>query len=162
MPKIGILNSGIRWLWLTVVVLGLDRITKEWALHYLSEYAALHVMPGFNLLLSYNKGAAFSFLDGANGWQVIFFGVIAIVASIALLIWLSRISWRKWDECIPLSLIIGGALGNLWDRIQYGHVIDFIQWYAGRFYWPTFNIADSAICVGAVLLIVNAWRQKKN
>jgi signal peptidase II len=161
MPKIKFFNSGILWLWLTLVVLLLDRVTKKMALHYLSEYSALHLMPGFNLSLSYNKGAAFSFLDGANGWQMIFFGMIALVASVALLIWLTRISWKQYSECIPLSLIIGGALGNLWDRIQYGHVIDFIQWYVAHLYWPTFNIADSAICVGAVLLIWNAWREKK-
>lgn len=160
MPKINFWNSGIRWIWITIVVLALDRVTKEWAQYYLSEYSAWHLMPGFNLSLSYNKGAAFSFLDTANGWQVFFFGLIAIIASIALAIWLVRISWRRFSECIALTLIIGGALGNLWDRFHYGHVVDFIQWYAGNFYWPTFNIADSAICVGAVLLIVNSLFQR--
>lgn len=161
MPKISFWNSGVRWIWITIVVLALDRFTKEWAQYYLSMDNVWHVMPGFNLILSYNKGAAFSFLDAANGWQVIFFGIIAVVASVALAIWLFRISWHRFTECIALSLIIGGALGNLWDRLNYGHVVDFIQWYAGNYYWPTFNIADSAICVGAVLLVGSSWFQKK-
>ncbi len=162
MPKINFWESGIRWIWLTVLVIALDRISKEMAQYYLSMDHAWQVMPGFNLILSYNKGAAFSFLDGANGWQVFFFGIIAVIASVALAIWLIRIPWQRFSECIALSLIIGGALGNLWDRLHYGQVIDFIQWYAGNYYWPTFNIADSAICVGAVLLVGGSWFQKKS
>jgi len=160
MPKVAFLQSGIRWIWVTAVVIVFDRLTKNFAQEFLSIYNPLHIVPGFNLTLSYNTGAAFSFLDGASGWQIIFFGCIAGIASIAFIIWLSCISWRNYSESIALALIIGGALGNLWDRFLYGQVTDFIQLYVSHFYWPTFNIADSAICIGAVLLICHAWFKK--
>lgn len=156
------LKSGLRWIGLSVIVIILDRITKYLAQKYLIAYSALPIFPGFNLELSYNKGAAFSFLHAATGWQVGFFGLIAAVVSIALLIWLSRLSWREYGLCIALSFILGGALGNLCDRLLYGHVIDFIQLYVAHFYWPTFNIADSAICLGALILVLQASFQKKS
>jgi signal peptidase II len=154
-------SSGLRWLWVTVIVLLLDRATKYFAQKYLLAYYALPVIPGFNLTLSFNKGAAFSFLNSENGWQVWFFGIIACVVSIGILIWLSRLSSRERWVAIALSLIIGGALGNLWDRISYGHVIDFIQLYISHYYWPTFNIADSAICIGAAILFGQAILKPK-
>jgi signal peptidase II len=146
-------TSGLRWLWVTIIALLLDRVTKYFAQKYLLAYYALPIIPGFNLTLSFNKGAAFSFLNSASGWQVWFFGCIAAVVSLGLIIWLARLSSRDRLACIALSLIIGGALGNLWDRLIYGHVIDFIQLYISDYYWPTFNIADSAICIGAILLL---------
>lgn len=155
-----IISSGLVWLWVSVVVLVLDRITKKLALTHLIPYTALPVVPGFNLTLSYNKGSAFGFLHYAAGWQVWFFGVIAFIVCIVLLIWLKRISWQVMWTSIALSFIVGGALGNVWDRIQYGHVIDFIQVYVAHFYWPTFNLADSAICVGAIMLAVSTVYKK--
>lgn len=155
-------SSGLRWLWITMIVLVLDRLTKSLAQEYLSAYSTLAVTPGFNLVLSYNKGAAFSFLDQAAGWQTWIFGGIAVVVSASILVWLSRVTWRDWWVCIALSLIISGALGNLWDRIIYGHVIDFIQLYISHFYWPVFNVADSAICIGAVMLFVSSFFKKTN
>ncbi len=160
MPNVAFLQSGIRWIWVTVLVIVLDRFTKNFAQAFLSIGDPLSIVPGFNLTLSYNTGAAFSFLDGASGWQVFFFGGIATIASIVFIYWLSRISWRNYSESIALALIVGGALGNLWDRFLYGQVVDFIQLYVSHFYWPTFNIADSAICIGAVLLICHAWFKK--
>lgn len=154
-------NSGIVWLWVTLIVVIIDRITKYFASHYLIPYVAFPVMPGFNLTLSYNKGAAFSFLNSAPGWQVWFFGLIAVVVSLGVLLWLFRLPKREGWVCIALTLIIGGALGNLWDRVSYGQVIDFIQWYVANYYWPTFNIADSAICIGAVMLFGNAFVNNK-
>ena len=151
-------QSGVRWLWITAIVMILDRLTKNFAEEYLSAYTPLAIMPGFNLTLSYNKGAAFSFLDHVSG-QTWIFGSIAIIVSIAILIWLIRLPWRHYWTCIALSLIVGGALGNLWDRLAYGHVIDFIQLYVSHFYWPVFNIADSAVCVGAVILFICSFKK---
>ena len=159
---IKIKSSGLRWLWVTVITVLLDRLTKYLAQKYLLAFYALPIVPGFNLTLSFNKGAAFSFLNSASGWQVWFFGGIATVVSAGIIIWLSRLSSRDRLVGIALSLIIGGALGNLWDRISYGHVIDFIQLYIADYYWPTFNIADSAICLGAAFLFGNALFQKNS
>jgi len=155
------LNNGLRWLGVSAIILLLDQLTKQMAQQHLIAYLEYPVIPGFNLTLSYNKGAAFSFLHYAQGWQVWFFGIIALAVSVAIIIWLSRLSWRQYGTCAALSLIVGGALGNLCDRIHYGHVIDFIQLYVAHFYWPTFNIADSAICVGAVLLLVLSLFKKE-
>jgi signal peptidase II len=149
-------SSGLRWLWLAVMVLLFDRVTKYCAQKYLLAYYAQPVIPGFNLTLSFNKGAAFSFLNSESGWQVWFFGTIALTVSVGIIVWLARLSVRERWVAAALSLIVGGALGNLWDRISYGHVIDFIQLYVSHYYWPTFNIADSAICIGAVILFANA------
>ncbi len=152
--------TGLCWLWVTVIVLILDRLTKYFALQYLPPYAEVPVFKYFNLTLAYNKGAAFSFLNSASGWQIWMFGVIALLVSIGLLIWLARLSSRQRWLCIALTLIIGGALGNLSDRFLYGHVIDFLDFYIANWHWPAFNIADSAICVGAVMLFIDAlWKK---
>ena len=156
MPKW--IRSGLCWSWITIVVLTLDRLTKNLAQEYLSAYMPLAVAPGFNLTLSYNKGAAFSFLEQMPG-QTWIFGTIAVMVSFAIIVWLSRLSWREYNVCIALTLIIGGALGNLWDRVVYGHVIDFIQLYVSHFYWPVFNIADSAVCVGAGMLFIYLFKK---
>jgi len=150
--KIPLRASGLCWLWVSVIVLLLDYSTKYAAKKYLSLYAPVAVMPGFNLSLSFNKGAAFNFLQNQPGWQVWFLGMISGVVSVGILVWLRRLSRRDAWTGVALSLIIGGALGNLLDRILQGQVTDFIQWYVSHFYWPSFNVADSAICVGAVML----------
>jgi len=155
-------KSGLRWLWITLFVLIVDRITKYVVLKTLPPYAPVPVTKFFNLSLAYNKGAAFSFLNSASGWQIWLFGAIAFLVSIGLLVWLSRLSLRERWISIALSLILGGALGNLCDRFLYGHVIDFLEFYVGDWYWPAFNIADSAICAGAVMLLLDAvWKRKK-
>ena len=151
-------QSGLCWGWITAVVLILDRLSKNLAEEHLNAYMPLAISPGFNLTLSYNKGAAFSFLDQMPG-QTWIFGGIAIVVSVAIIVWLSRLSWRQYGVSIALSLIIGGALGNLWDRVVHGHVIDFIQLYVSHFYWPVFNVADSAVCVGAAILFVHSFKK---
>lgn len=155
------LTSGLCWLWITIIVLLLDRVTKYAAQKYLMAFDALPIIPGFNLTLSFNTGSAFGFLNSASGWQVWFFGVIAFVVSVGILIWLSRLSSRERWLSIALCFIVGGALGNLWDRISYGHVIDFIQLYISHYYWPTFNVADSAICIGAAILFGQAVLKPK-
>lgn len=154
-------GTGLRWLWVTLVILILDRVTKSLALHYLPPYASVPVMKYFNLTLAYNKGAAFSFLGSASGWQSWLFGAIALAVSMGLFIWLTRLSSRQRGLCIALALVMGGALGNVSDRFLYGYVIDFLDFYIGNWHWPSFNIADSAICVGAVILFFDAFFQQK-
>jgi signal peptidase II len=142
-----------KWLSLSVVVILLDQLTKQLAEARLTYAEALAVLPSFNLTLLYNRGAAFSFLSDAGGWQRWFFVVVSVLASAALLFWLRKLKPQQWLLAIALSLVLGGAIGNLIDRLWYGHVVDFIQLYYRDFYWPAFNIADSAITVGAVLLV---------
>ena len=146
----------LRWLWLSVVVIGLDQLTKYVADTLLDPYQALPVMPFFNLTLMYNKGAAFSFLSEAGGWQRWFFSVLAIAVTGVLIAWLRGLGAGQRRAALALSLIIGGAVGNLIDRVLRGQVVDFIQLYYQQWYWPAFNIADSAITVGVVIMIADA------
>lgn len=146
----------LKWLWLSVLVVILDQVSKLAAEHWLAPYQASPVIPSFNLMLAYNRGAAFSFLSGAGGWQRWLFTILAIGVSVLIVLWISRLKpAEKWTAA-GLALVLGGAIGNLIDRFAYGHVIDFIQWYYRSFYWPTFNLADSAITLGAVILIIHS------
>ena len=155
-------KSGLCWLWVTFIVLIVDRITKYLALQYLPPYAEVPVIKNFSLTLAYNKGAAFSFLDNASNWQGFMFGGIALLVSIGLLVWLSRLSARQRWLCVALALVMGGALGNLSDRLLYGYVVDFLDFHLRNWHWPVFNMADSAICVGAAMLFLDAlWMRKK-
>ena len=153
--------TGLQWLWVTLIVLIIDRVTKYLALQHLPPYAEVPVVPHFSLTLAYNKGAAFSFLSSASGWQAWVFGGVAVLVSIGILIWLSRLSAQQRWLSVALTFIIGGALGNLSDRFLYGYVIDFLDFYATHWHWPAFNIADSAICVGAVMLFLDALLTRK-
>lgn len=151
--------NGLVWLWLSAVVIALDLLSKWVAESSLGLYQQVPVIDGlFSFTLAYNPGAAFSFLSDAGGWQRWFFITIAVGVSIMLLVWLSRLHRDKWLEAAALALILGGALGNLYDRIVHGHVVDFIlvHWQQSWFF-PAFNIADSAITVGAVLLIADMF-----
>lgn len=145
----------LRWLWCSVLIVGLDQLTKILAEQHLQLFQPVPVMASFNLALMYNTGAAFSFLAGAGGWQRWFFIVLATVISVVLVIWLARLGRDQRLQASALALVLGGAVGNVIDRLLYGHVIDFIQLYYRHWYWPTFNIADAAITVGAVLLIID-------
>jgi len=142
-----------KWLSLSVLVILLDQVTKYIADARLVYAEAVPVMPSFNLTLMYNRGAAFSFLSDASGWQRWFFVSISLTASVLLILWLRKLASGQWLLALALALILGGAVGNLIDRLWFGHVIDFIQLYYRDFYWPAFNIADSAITAGAVLLV---------
>jgi signal peptidase II len=146
----------LRWLWLSAAVVALDQLTKWLADHLLTLYAAKPVLPFFNLTLLYNQGAAFSFLAGASGWQRWFFIGIALVISVVLIVWLRRLPRHEVWEAGALALILGGAVGNVIDRIWHGHVIDFIDLHVAGYHWPAFNIADSAITVGAVTLVIHS------
>ena len=145
---------------LALVVLVLDFATKRWVESALFHGEQIPLTSFFNLVLTYNAGAAFSFLSDAAGWQRWFFSAIAGGASI-LIVYLLRKHAAEKLFCVALSLILGGALGNLWDRISLGHVVDFLDFYAGGYHWPAFNVADSAIFIGAMLLIVDGFRRKE-
>ncbi len=145
-----------RWLGLTLLALVLDQLTKAWASGALEYAQPLAVMPMFNLTLLHNTGAAFSFLAQAGGWQRWFFAGVALLVSVVLLVWLLRVRVGKGIEAAGLALILGGALGNLYDRVAYGYVVDFIDVYYQQWHWPAFNIADSAITLGVGLLLVDA------
>ncbi len=150
-------HSSLLWLWVSVLVICLDQFTKYLAAQSLQYYEPLAIISGFNLTLVHNTGAAFSFLRDAGGWQRWFFIILSTSICIAILVWLYTLSaQRKWLAC-GLTLILGGALGNLWDRINLGYVIDFIDIYYQHWHWPAFNIADSAITVGAVMLIIDTF-----
>ena len=143
--------DALAWLALSVVVLVLDQWTKHWVLASLPEYQAIPVIDGFwNWYRTYNTGAAFSFLSDAGGWQQYFFIVLAVAISGLLAFWLSRTPRSDWKTALPFALVIGGAVGNVIDRLRFGHVVDFIQWHWRDHYWPAFNIADSAIVAGAI------------
>lgn len=147
-----------RWLAVSAGVIVLDQLTKFWITAVFQLGDKLAVLPSFNLVLAYNTGAAFSLLADAGGWQRVFFSVVAIAASVVI-VHLLRRNPNQPLFSLALSLILGGALGNLVDRITLGHVIDFIQVYWRDHYWPAFNVADSAITVGALLLIWDSFRK---
>lgn len=148
----------LKWLWITLLVVVLDQVTKSVAVSDLVLFQPVEVFPGFNFTLMYNKGAAFSFLSDASGWQRWFFTVISIGVSIGILVWLKRLPTDHRLMAISLTFILGGAIGNLWDRVQLGYVVDFIDVYYADYHWPAFNIADSSIFVGAGLLILDSLR----
>jgi signal peptidase II len=155
--------SGWRWLPITVAVIALDQFVKAWIVQHLALYRTVRVLPVLDVTLTYNKGAAFSFLAQASGWQQWVFAGLAVVVAAGITLWLRRLNGRTQRTlCISLSLIMGGALGNLIDRVRIGHVVDFIIAHWHRVYFPwAFNIADSAITVGAVLLFLDAWVESR-
>lgn len=144
-------SNALIWLLLSAVVIMLDQLTKQWVLTSLPEYQPIPVIDGFwNWYRTYNTGAAFSFLSDAGGWQKWFFTVLAFAICTLLTFWLARTRRGDWRTALPFALVIGGAIGNVADRLIYGHVIDFIQWHWRGHFWPAFNIADSAIVGGAI------------
>ena len=162
----------LKWLWITVLMLIFDQVTKQTMLHSIEWYKAIPVMPHFNWYLTDNPGAAFSFLSDAGGWQRWFFTVVALVVSIALVFWMKGLKSHERYSAIGIAFILSGAIGNVIDRIIYGYVIDFIQFYyssaerclwgfsyhreavGSECIWPAFNVADSAISIGAGFLIL--------
>jgi signal peptidase II len=150
-------GSGWRWLWLTVLVIVIDQITKLAILQHFTYGERLNLLPVLDLTLAYNEGAAWSFLAGESGWQRWMFTGLAVIVSLVLLVWLKRLKARSQGMlACALSLILAGALGNVIDRVRLGHVIDFILAYWDEHTFPIFNVADSAITVGAALLLLDA------
>ena len=150
----------LKYLFITILVIVFDQASKWLMMSWLSLYETVAVMPYFNLTMAHNEGAAFSFLAQAGGWQRWFFIGLALIISVLLLVWLAKLKPTEKLEAISLSLILGGAIGNVIDRISYGYVVDFIDLYIGQNHWPVFNIADSAICIGAILLIADSFKSE--
>ncbi|MBC3950408.1 MULTISPECIES: signal peptidase II [Pseudomonas] len=160
MPNTG--YGRLAWLWLSLLVLVLDQATKYYFEHRLELYEQIVIIPDyFSWMLAYNTGAAFSFLADSSGWQRWLFALIAIVVSVVLVVWLKRLGRDDTWLAIALALILGGALGNLYDRVAIGHVIDFIFVHWKEHGFPAFNIADSAITVGAIMLALDMFKSKK-
>lgn len=143
--------NALIWLLLSAVIIIADQWSKAWVLSSLPEYEPVVVIEGFwNWYRTYNTGAAFSFLSDAGGWQLWFFAALAVGISGLMAYWMWGTARGAWRSAVPYALVIGGAIGNVIDRLMHGHVVDFIQWHIGDHYWPSFNIADSAIVLGAV------------
>jgi signal peptidase II len=146
-----------RWLLVSTIIIALDQVTKYAITQSFAYGESLEITPFFNLVLAYNTGAAFSLFADQAGWQRLFFIAVAVAASVTI-VWLLRKNPNRLFS-LALSLILGGALGNLVDRIALGHVIDFLDVHALGYHWPAFNVADSAITVGAVLLVWDGFRK---
>ena len=143
------------WLWLAAALIAVDQISKWIVLGALQPGDSHYVAPFFHWVLTFNSGAAFSFLSDAGGWQRWFFTALALIVS-GWIITLLRRHTSEFRLSLALPLVLGGALGNVIDRLRFGAVVDFIQWHVAGYYWPAFNVADSAITIGAILL---AWEQ---
>jgi signal peptidase II len=153
---LGLSAGASNWLWLAVAVIGLDRLTKYLIMRHFREFEEIILLPVLNLIRLQNEGAAFSFFAGASGWQRWAFTALGIVVSLGILVWLRRLPARGHNLLAAgLSLVLGGALGNVIDRVAFGYVVDFIRVHYGDWYFPAFNVADSAITIGAILLILD-------
>jgi signal peptidase II len=149
-----------RWFGISAVVIVLDYLSKAAVLASVAPGESRSLTPFFNLVLVFNTGAAFSFLAAAQGWQTLLFIAIAVVASIFISFLIFK-NENKNIFCTGLALILGGALGNLYDRLAYGHVVDFLDFHAAGWHWPAFNVADSAITVGAAILILEGFLNRE-
>ena len=151
-------ETGFRWLWITVIFLTIDQITKHLVVNsfYLGE--SLNILPFFDLRYVQNPGAAFSFLADQDGWQRWFFTAIAAVASVVFLVWLAKTPKNNALLSIALAFMLSGAMGNLIDRALFGYVIDMLDFHIAGKHWPVFNVADSAIFVGAAFMIYDSFK----
>jgi len=154
-------KSGLVWLWLTLVMLIADQVTKIIISTQMKLYESIELIPVFKITYVHNYGAAFSFLTDAGGWQRWFFSIIAITISALLIWWLKKLPATNKLLGSAYALVLAGALGNLYDRLSYGYVVDFLHVFYKTWNFPVFNIADSAICVGAGLLLIDAFLEEK-
>lgn len=154
-------SSGLVYLWLTAAAVALDQLSKAAIEHSLGLYQSVVVLPVLEITRYHNTGAAFSFLADEAGWQRWLFTALAIIVSAVLILWLRRIDRSDATLASSVALILAGALGNVIDRLRLGHVIDFIHVHWGQHYFPAFNVADSAITIGAALLLLDAWLEAR-
>ena len=154
-------RQSLYWYLVALVVVAIDQLSKVAVSQHLTYAEPVEFTTFFNFTLLHNHGAAFSFLAAQGGWQRWFFAVIALVVSVMLVVWIARTCVNNKREAFALSFILGGALGNLYDRIALGHVVDFIVVHYHEHYWPAFNLADSAITLGAFILIAEMFLQKE-
>ena len=147
----------LRWLGLSLLAVILDQVSKLVVVSSMQLYQSIPITSFFKLTYVRNTGAAFSFLSEAGGWQRWFFAGLAIIISMVIAVWLTRLKQHETVLAVALSLVLGGAIGNLIDRLAYGYVIDFLDVYYGSWHWPAFNIADSAITLGVVLMLLESF-----
>ncbi|MEQ1544971.1 signal peptidase II [Methyloglobulus sp.] len=147
----------LKWLWLSLLAIILDQVSKLVVDNTMQLYESIPLIPYFNLTYVHNTGAAFSFLSEAGGWQRWFFAVLALFISAVLSVWLAKLQKHETLLALALSLVLGGAIGNLIDRLAYGYVIDFLDVYYNTWHWPAFNIADSAITLGVMLMLAESF-----
>ncbi len=157
MPKFPML----KWLGLSLLAVLLDQITKLWVAHDMQLFQSIEILPYVRLTYVHNTGAAFSFLSEAGGWQRWFFAALALVIGSVIAVWLTRLKAHETLMAVSLSLVLGGAIGNLIDRLAYGYVIDFLDIYVQSWHWPAFNVADSAITLGVVLMLLESFGSGK-
>lgn len=154
------MKNMLKWLGLSAIIIALDLYTKYLVQNSFVYGEHLAITGFFDLVRYHNEGAAFSFLSSAGGWQRIFFSTIAFIAA-GVILYLMRKHATQTLFCFGLALVLGGALGNLYDRITLGYVVDFLFFHYRQYYWPAFNVADSAICVGVGVLLLDSFRQPK-
>ena len=154
-------ETGLRWIWLTLLCLIVDQVTKHWVAGTFDYRETLAVLPFFNITYVHNTGAAFSFLADQGGWQRGFFTAIASIASIVFLVWMAKTPKQQRLLSIAFAFILSGAVGNLIDRALFGYVIDFLDFHWAGYHFAAFNIADSAIFIGAALMILESFTNKE-
>ncbi|MCK7545432.1 signal peptidase II [Marinobacter bryozoorum] len=152
-------GTKLKWLWLAVAVIAIDLGTKAMATAMLTYGQPVPVVPMFNLTLLHNTGAAFSFLADAAGWQRWFFVALAVVVSVVLVYWLKGLKRNETWTAVAIALILGGAIGNVYDRVVHGYVVDFLHFYWQDWHFPAFNLADTAITIGAGMMILDMFRK---
>ncbi|KYP97677.1 lipoprotein signal peptidase [Sodalis-like endosymbiont of Proechinophthirus fluctus] len=152
-----IMSTGLRWFWLALLVLVLDLGSKQWVMAHFWLGESVPIIPFINFTYAHNPGAAFSFLADKGGWQRWAFSSIAVIIAVVLMVMMYRSNKRARLSNTAYAMIIGGALGNLFDRMVHSVVIDFIDFYVSDWHWPTFNVADTGICIGAVLIALDGF-----
>lgn len=160
MPKF-LSDTGLRFTWISIIAIVLDQLTKQAVMNSMDLYQSIQILPFFNMTYVHNYGAAFSILYDAGGWQRYFLSALAIIVSGVIVWWLRQSTKEQVLLPVAFSFILGGALGNVLDRILHGYVIDFLDFYYGSYHWPAFNVADSAIFIGAGLLIIDMFINKE-
>jgi signal peptidase II len=160
-PRAAAGRGSLPYVWLSVLVVVLDQLSKAAISHSLRIYQSIQILPVLDITRVYNRGAAFSFLGAASGWQRWLFSALAVIVSAGVVLWLRRVPRTARLLAAGLALILGGAVGNLIDRLRLGRVVDFVAAHWGVHYFPAFNVADSAITIGACLLLLDAWLEAR-
>ena len=154
-------RTGFRWLWVSALVVAADQLTKWLATSSIALHERIPVLPFFDWTLTYNRGVAFSLFNDGQGWQRYGLSAFALLVAGAFTYWMAHLRRDERASALALALVIGGAIGNVIDRLRLGHVVDFVLLYWKDWSWPAFNVADSAIVCGAVLLVVSGFRQER-